>query len=167
MLTNGFLIGGLLVSGAMNWNFFAFGMTDQNGQGLLVPPSLSLTVVQPGKRYQADSRRDPFVPLNSARMQKPSKSEQLNAPIEESDNPKVLGIVLGREGFRAVLQLANGERIFVKPGSVLKHERARVIRISDDSVSLEYRLEENSGVRLIERRFSINHSDKAVGSPPG
>ncbi len=171
IFTNGFLIAGLLASGTMSWNGLALGIskgtTDPSGHGPMVPPSFSLTFNQREVQYQAGSRRDPFVPLNRARMQRSSKPQQPNSQKEKSDDLKVLGIVYGQEGYRAVLQLANGKRVLVKPGSVLEYERARVIRISDDAVLLEYRRDENGSVRLIERRISIHHSAQSVWSSPG
>ncbi|MEC4673715.1 MAG: hypothetical protein VST68_05965 [Nitrospirota bacterium] len=164
VLTPIFLIGWVVMSGdALALRIGERG-TDQIGKGLMVQQSLSFPSAQRGNQYLAYVRRDPFVPLNRSRMQRPSRSEQPNGPMGESDVPKVMGIAFGPEGYHAILLRADGQRILVRPGSLLDHEHARVIRITDDTVLLEYRLNENGRTRLLEHRLSIHHSNTTGGS---
>ena len=155
------------MSGAMNGDALVLGFGERSmsqiGKGLLTPPSISLPSVQRGKHAQTNMRRDPFVPLSRSHMQRPSGTKKPTSQKGESDVPKVVGIAFGQEGFRAVLQRENGQRTLVKTGSVMEPEHARVIRITDDAVVLEYQLDANGRIRFLERRLSIYHSDTTVG----
>ena len=163
MLTGIVLLGGMIVSEAMSAEAAASGIRqhipDQNSTGAIIRHTSSHTVAQEGKPYEAGARRDPFVPLNRGRMKRAAHVDRPNGLEKGSDVPKVLGIVSGQKGYRAILQGVNGQRILVGTGSVLEHERARVIHISDNTVSLEYRLDENGKDRLLERRISIHQTE--------
>lgn len=159
------------MGGAVGWEALALGMgnstTDQSAKGVVVPQSLSRPGPQRSKAYHAHVRRDPFVRLPRGQIQEPSKSAPPNGSEFDSGVPKVLGIVLGQGGYGAVLQRVNGQRILVRPGSVLEDEHARVISISDDSVLLGYRFDEDGRARLLTRRISIHDEGRMVESPQG
>ena len=135
-----------------------------NGSGMVATSLPSRVWVPDDRPYRAVGRRDPFVPLNRATKKNQIGSEQPIRAAEESGIPKVLGIVLGRGGYRALLQRSDGDRIVVEPGSELKHEQARVIHIFNDAVSLEYRLDENGQTQFVERRISIHSSETMIDS---
>ena len=80
--------------------------------------------------------RDPFIPL--VHFNKPgqqSKNLEHANPLDAA--PKVLGIVYGKTGYRALLQQSDGTSIMVSPGSVLPNGYARVVRILDEAVVLQ------------------------------
>lgn len=93
-------------------------------------------------RYDPRARRDPFRPLIARR----STTDQLpgtTVPSKESDEIKVLGIMFGTEGVRALLQMADGRRRVVAQGHVVEPDGLLVKNITQHQVRLEWK----SGVR--------------------
>ena len=165
------LIGEWLGSGIMSGNALAIqeikSIQDANDTADMVRKSVSRGKNPRMQSYRESKPRDPFVPLNRERVTSIDARGGASASDLETTVPKVLGIVLGKEGFRAVLQRANGQRVLVRPGSFLKQEEARVVRISGDAVFLEYRFDENGRTRVTQRRLFFRNSDSTIGLPQG
>ena len=80
--------------------------------------------------------RDPFIPL--PHFKNPVQQAKNFEPANPFDAAlKVLGIVYGKTGYRALLQHTDGTSIMVSPGSVLPRGHARVVRILDEAVVLQ------------------------------
>jgi len=144
--------GGLALEGRM-------GVTKENDLGFVEDSGSSDSGGWRQGPYRRAGRRDPFVPLSRDRIPNglmPSLSHQAKI---ETEIPIVLGIVLGRDGYGAVLQQGNGNRILVEQGSELEGEQARVVQISGDTVLLEYRIEEKGKTWQFQRRISLPSSD--------
>ena len=70
--------------------------------------------------YEVGNRRDPFAPLEFSGSLGSSKASSISELEESAEGVILLGVISGKRGYQALLQLSNGERIMVAPGSPLK-----------------------------------------------
>ena len=90
----------------------------------------------PSVRYDAQGRRDPFVPLGPTDR----KAQSAEIPRVLSEQPPRLhirGIVSGEEGYHAIIQGSEGKGYFVETGSILPTEGVKVKVITDNQLVLE------------------------------
>lgn len=106
------------------------------------------------------NRRDPFRPIKKPRsISSSSRKSQPEPPIIppistiKDPNLKLLGIIHGHFGPQAVIQVSNGERIFIGPGLELARSGWTIKTISKGEVLLEHL--STSGKGLTQSRIFI------------
>ena len=107
--------------------------------------SLENQVLVAQSRGNHENRRDPFKPINKTRSisssSKKSRSEPKKThPIQQVKDPKfmLLGIIHGKFGRQAVIQLSPGKRIFVRQGLELAKSGWFIKTINKKEVLLEH-----------------------------
>ena len=91
----------------------------------------------PGLQYDAQGRRDPFLPLvPTERKANPNKFPD-PLSLSQQQRFQVRGIVSGGEGYHAIIQGSDGKRYFVETGSILPTEGLKVKVITDTQLVLE------------------------------
>lgn len=106
--------------------------------------------------YQAGTRRDPFVPLPQFQSREDSTVPALAEPDTTEDVLRVLGIILGKRGYQALLHMPNGEHLMVEPGSLLENTSLTVKRITNDSVLIAQPLEGKGDSRILETTLFLS-----------
>ena len=94
---------------------------------------LKKTVTHPDA-YRARSRRDPFIPLPPVETPDDADVTQSADSATPLAGFTLLGIMSGKRGAQALLQLPNGERVMVGRGSHLKTIPGTVKRMTRDVV---------------------------------
>jgi len=107
--------------------------------------------------YQAGDRRDPFVPLSISQVRDDSMVPALSVSSNAEDALRVLGIISGKRGYQALLQLSNGDRLMVGSGSRLENMSLTVKRITDNSIIVAQALEGKGDSRILERTLYLSH----------
>jgi len=86
--------------------------------------------------YQSMNRRDPFIPLLNA--PKPSRPRPLVKHSEKvQERWRIIGIMSGKIGARAILGNREGEKYLVQPGQRIGSEGWKVKDIHEQSLILE------------------------------
>lgn len=107
--------------------------------------------------YQASTRRDPFVPLPKFQSREDSTVPALAEPDAADDVLRVLGIILGKRGYHALLHMPNGEHLLVEPGSLLENTSLTIKRITNDSVLIAQPLEGKGDSRILETTLFLSY----------
>ena len=117
-------------------------------EGKINPPSQQ--TIQVGNsstndqsRHTEANRRDPFkrIPKRTPipRVLKKSPPEPTPSPGVENPVWRLLGVMHGQDGHRAVIQISPKERVVVQPGSELARSGWIIKSISEGEVLLEHR----------------------------
>lgn len=107
--------------------------------------------------YHAGERRDPFVPLPISQARDDSTVPAVSDSNNVEDALRVLGIISGKRGYQALLQLPNGDRLMVGPGSLLENNSLTVKRITNDSIIVVQALEGKDDSRILETTLYLSH----------
>lgn len=105
----------------------------------LVSPSL----VEDNSRRNDGSRRDPFKRLPQRRLATPkvtTPSDKVSKIVPLVNNPdwRLLGVMHGRDGHQAIIQVSPSKRVLVQTGSELARSGWTIKTISEEEVLLEY-----------------------------
>ncbi len=114
------------------------------------------TVGQP-YTYNVGNRRDPFVPLQFSDSPDDSDATELLDSGNTESTVRLLGIISGKRGYQALLQLPNGERVMVGPGSVLEKTSGRVTRITRNTVVLTRLLGVQDDNHILKKTLVFSH----------
>jgi len=93
---------------------------------------LAQTGVQP-YTYRAGTRRDPFTPFQRSDSHNSSKPA-ISLSEKRDGDLTLLGIISGKGGYQALLQMPDGNRLIVEAGTWLETVSGAVERISRESV---------------------------------
>ena len=105
----------------------------------LVSPSL----VEDNSRRNDGSRRDPFkriIPhrLSTHKVMTPSDKDSKIVPWRNNPDWRLLGVIHGRDGHQAIIQVSPSKRVLVQTGSELVRSEWTIKAISEEEVLLEY-----------------------------
>lgn len=108
-------------------------------QNRLVRPSL----VEDNDRRNDGSRRDPFkrIPqprLSTPKVTTPSDKDSKMVPLPDNPDWRLLGVIHGRDGHQAIIQVSPSKRVLVQTGSELAQSGWTIKTISEEEVLLEY-----------------------------
>ncbi|MGP0592244.1 hypothetical protein ACTRXD_06830 [Nitrospira sp. T9] len=108
-------------------------------QNRLVRPSL----VEDHSRRTDGSRRDPFkrIPqprLSTPKVTTPSDKDSKVVPLLDNPDWRLLGVIHGRDGHQAIIQVSPSKRVLVQTGSELALSGWTIKTISEEEVLLEY-----------------------------
>ncbi len=88
-------------------------------------------------QYSSNDRRDPFRSIVE-HVRPTVRNDSVKSTSESIDSQwKLLGIVSGSSGSRAVIQFGKEKRYVVSHGDVLRQENVRVVRLTSSTVTLE------------------------------
>lgn len=122
------------------------GLADQN----LAPPQIKKHL---SFHYEPQKRRDPFQPLVFPRQKTMKSDSAAERAIDQRKEVRLLGIMSGIKGYRAMVQNSEGKRYIVGPGSVIPPEGLKVKQISETDLEFEY-LDENDASPTSKRKTS-------------
>jgi hypothetical protein len=120
--------------------------------GLLFEPTVSQHYT-----YTVGNRRDPFVPLPFSGSLDDSDAPELSNSGNTEGTVTLLGIISGKRGYQALLELPNGERVMVGPGSFLEKTTGRVTRITRNTVVLTRLLDEKDDNQILEKTLVLSN----------
>ena len=108
-------------------------------QNRLVKPSL----VEDNSGRNDGSRRDPFkrIPtprLSTPKVKTPSDKESKIVPLLDNPDWRLLGVIHGRDGRQAIIQVSPSKRVLVQTGSELARSGWTIKTISEEEVLLEH-----------------------------
>ncbi|MGB5053444.1 MAG: hypothetical protein WBO24_03500 [Nitrospirales bacterium] len=108
-------------------------------QNRLVRPSL----VEDNSRRNDRGRRDPFKRIpqprpSTPKVTTPSDKESKIVPLLDNPDWRLLGVIHGRDGQQAIIQLSPSKRVMVQTGSELARSGWTIKTISEKEVLLEY-----------------------------
>lgn len=117
------------------------------------PVSDNKTVQQPQQpaQYTSLGRRDPFMPLLVPKeiLEKKSDKKKLS-PLEDASvsDMQLTAIVKGKEGYYALIRMADGKSYTIREGMLVGSSEGRVYKITQDSVIIKEKIKDERG-RLI------------------
>ena len=117
----------------------AEGTSSSTSLNRLVSPSL----VEDNSRRNDGSRRDPFkriIPyrLSAPKIMTPSDKDSKIVPWLNNPDWRLLGVIHGRDGYQAIIQVSSSKRVLVQTGSELVRTGWMVKAISEEEVLLAY-----------------------------
>ena len=118
---------------------------------------------EPLYTYNPVGKRDPFKPFLVLGPKKPSPTARLT-PLQRYDvsELKLVGILKGRAGYRALVEDAGGKGFIISKGTLIGPENGRVKEIRDDRVIIKQTHKDIFG-QVKEREISIRLRKPAEG----
>ena len=101
-------------------------------------------------RYEAGGRRDPFVPLQTGDSLEKTDVALSSISEEKDGTLSLMGIISGKGGYQALIQLPTGQRLIVGPGTRLESVPGAVKRITRDRVIIAKSKEANGEAGVVE-----------------
>jgi Tfp pilus assembly protein PilP len=149
------------------------------GQVSAVP---SLIVAQQGRgggdnyRYEAQGRRDPFDALIKEKPPAPPSPVQPPGPVIDPARPrgplehfdlsalKLIGIVWGDLGRRAMIRAPDGKGYFVTVGMYMGQNGGRIVAIEDDHLVIEEKHRDQEG-KIVNKTLTLplRHKESQQG----
>lgn len=104
---------------------------------------VGLTLVGGNSGRNDGSRRDPFkrIPqprLSTPNVTTPSDNDSKIVPLPNNPDWRLLGVIHGRDGHQAIIQVSPSKRVLVQAGSELAQSGWTIKTISEEEVILEY-----------------------------
>ena len=113
-------------------------------------------------RSSGEKRRDPFKPMKKRRTISSSSGKahsvsETTPSVPKMNNPqwKLMGIIQGRHGREAVIQVASKKRVFIRAGLKVLRSGWMVTAIRKREVLFEYSPSETVGKSLSEQKVFI------------
>lgn len=99
--------------------------------------------VEDNSRRNDGGRRDPFkrIPqprLSTPKVTTPSSKDSKIVPLLDNPDWRLLGVIHGRDGHQAIIQVSPSKRVLVQTGSELARSGWTIKTISEEGVLLEY-----------------------------
>ncbi len=135
--------------------------------------------ILPGKEAQktvaVNTRDDPFAPLFKEEPKKPktepSKSTRILTPLEKLDlsQLKLVGIVRGGSGTRALIEETSGKGYIIKKGTYIGIHSGKVSDILDDKIIIDEEHEDYSGNEIDgwTRNVTVRKREMKLQKSPG
>ncbi len=110
---------------------------------------------EPVYTYNPAGKRDPFKPFITLGPKKPTATARLT-PLQRYDvsELKLVGILKGPAGYRALMEDASGKGFIVTKGTLIGHENGRVKEIRKDRVIIKQTHKDIFG-QIKEKEISI------------
>lgn len=104
--------------------------------------------------YVPGKRRDPFMPVISERAQQANRDRSPLQRVPLGDLT-LIGVVWGGFGSRAMVQTPDGRGYTIQQGTLVGPNHGVVTGISEDAVTIEERMTEVSGRKLIREHVAL------------
>lgn len=103
---------------------------------------VSPSLIEDNSRRNDGSRRDPFkrIPqprLSTPKVTAPSEKDSKIVPLLNNPDWRLLGVIHGRDGHQAIIQISPSKRVLVQTGSELARSGWTIKTISEEEVILE------------------------------
>jgi type IV pilus assembly protein PilP len=117
-------------------------------------------------KYEPQGRRDPFDALVKEKLPTPAAPTQLPGPVIDPARPrgplerfdlsamKLIGIVWGELGRRAVIRAPDGKGYFVTVGMYMGHNGGRIVAIEEEQLVIEEKHRDQEG-KIVSKTLTI------------
>jgi Tfp pilus assembly protein PilP len=136
----------------------------------VVPPGLSLAQhsgsAENNYKYERQGRRDPFDALVKEKPASPAPPEHPPGPVIDPARPrdplerfdlsamKLMGIVWGELGRRAVIRAPDGKGYFVTVGMYMGQNGGRIVAIEEEQLVIEEKHRDQEG-KIVSKTLTI------------
>lgn len=115
----------------------------------VAPPAETVEEVaeEPKFIYQAEGRRDPFLPLTVVRKPVGGQKDEPLTPLQkfELSQYRLMGIITGLEEPRALVSSPDGKSYILKKGMKIGKNEGKILRITDEVIEIEEKYYDFSG----------------------
>ncbi|TAN45121.1 MAG: hypothetical protein EPN22_03760 [Nitrospirae bacterium] len=105
-------------------------------------------------QYTSIGRRDPFMPLLVPKeiLEKKSEKKKALSPLEDASisDIRLTAIIKGKEGYYALIRMADGKSYTLRPGMLVGSNEGRVYKITQDSVIIKEKIKDERGRLIIK-----------------